>query len=252
MVLALGSWHTPVAERPWAAPWPVRGRHWCTELWGRSRVGPSPLFSFSPVPTVVGFSQGSRAPDTVFLSPLMGGASGSPWGARRARPGREVSAEGLPRAPPAVPSPLPPEDRGLGDVFITSASSSRRTTAPSCPTRGRKTSTRTASGMPATTMTTTTASRTRRWAAPVPRAFPRIPERLGPFPSLERPGPSSHRERPGRGAALRSARACSHPLPPLHRPEGPRPSLHSAHGGGRSAPLGKVTVHRRDFSPQRG
>lgn len=92
-------------------------------------------------------------------------------GARRARPGHEVSAVGLPRAPPAAPSPLPPEDRGLGDVSITSAPSSRRTTAPSCPTRGRKTSTRTASGTPVTTMTTTTASRTRRWAAPVPRAL---------------------------------------------------------------------------------
>lgn len=131
-------------------------------------------------------------------------------GARRARPGHEVSAVGLPRAPPAAPSPLPPEDRGLGDVSITSAPSSHRTTAPSCPTRGRKTSTRTALGTPVTTMTTTTASRTRRWAAPVPRALLAL-----------RSGPSSHS-----GAAWGRS-------PPWSAQGLPRTG--SAHGGGRSA-----------------
>lgn len=193
-------------------------------------------------------------------------------GARRARPGHEVSAVGLPRAPPAAPSPLPPEDRGLGDVSITSAPSSHRTTAPSCPTRGRKTSTRTALGTPVTTMTTTTASRTRRWAAPVPRALLALRSGLGPFPSLERPGPSSHRECPWWGAQ-RSGAPGPVPTPSPHptAPEGPRPSLHQEHPGrgaalrsargcsrsgapgvGGSASFGKVTVQRRDSSPQRG
>lgn len=239
-------------------------------------MGPGPLFSFFPVPTVVGSSRGSRAPDTAFLSPLTGGASGSPRG--HAEPGLAVRS---PRWGFLELHQLRPPRFLLrtGGVSITSAPSSRRTTAPSCPTRGRKTSTRTASGTPVTTMTTMTASRTRRWAAPVPRALLAL-----------RSGPSSHsgaawgrsppwsaqglpRTGSTRGGAQRSGAPGPVPTPSPHptAPEGPRPSLHREHPGrgaalrstrgcsrsgapgvGGSAPLGKVTVHRRDSSPQRG
>lgn len=154
----------------------------------------------------LGSSPGSRAPDTGFLSLLMGGADvrpqAAPGGTRRALPGREVSAVQLPQAPPAVPFRLPPEGRGLGDVFITSASSSHRITAPSCPTQGKKTSTRMASGTPATTTMTTTASRTRRLGAPAPGPVLALRSAWG-APSAQ--GVLRTGERPGRG---RSAQEC--------------------------------------------
>lgn len=83
VVLALGSWRTAAAAVALGSLLAGQRSSLLPGALGEEPGGARscPVCSFSPGSVVVGSSQGSRAPDTGFLSPLTGGADVRPQAA---------------------------------------------------------------------------------------------------------------------------------------------------------------------------